>query len=81
MCAPAERERPQEFEHPAGAGAKVEQRVDRVRADCFADRRLDSFLRHMQGAHLVPIRRLRREIAGRLVRPGLANLGEPRPVP
>jgi len=46
-------ERPQEFEHPAGAGAKIKQRLDRVRADGFADRRLDSFLRNMQGTHLV----------------------------
>ena len=70
-------ERPQEFEHPAGAGAKIEQRLDRVRADGFADRRLDSFLRNMQGAHLVPVRRLRREIARRLSRASLADLVEP----
>ena len=34
----------------------------------------------MHGAHLVPVRRVRREIAGRLVGAGLADLGEPRAV-
>lgn len=77
---PPRGQRPQEFEHPAGAGAKIEERKDRARADCPADRGFDAFFRNMHGAHLVPVRRLRREITGRLVRAGLADLDEPRAV-
>ncbi len=59
-------QRPQEFEHPAGAGAKIEQRIDWTFADRLADRGLDALFRNMHGADLVPIRRLSGEIAGRL---------------
>ncbi len=72
--------RRQDFEHAAGAGAKIEHGVQRRGTDRLEDRSLDALLGKMHGAHFVPIGRVRGEVARRLVRARLAHLGEPRAV-
>ena len=73
-------ERGEQFEHAAGAGAEVEQRVKRRVADEREDRRLDALLGRMQGADAVPVGGALGEIGGGLLAPRLARDFEPRAV-
>ncbi len=66
-----------EFEHPAGARAKIEDGVQRRPADELRNGSFDPLLADMQRAKLVPIRRMGGEIAGCLLGAGAPNFREP----
>ena len=69
--APGERRR--QFEHPPGAGAKIEQGADRPGADHRHHRGLDPLLGGVQRANGVPVGGALREIGGGLAPAGLAG--------
>jgi hypothetical protein len=52
----------EQFEDTAGAGAKIEQRIDRLAAEQPDDGRVDLFVGGMQAAKLVPFGRIAAEI-------------------
>ena len=62
----ARRSRRQDFQHAAGAGAKIKHSVQRRGADGLKHRGLDALFGQVHGAHFIPIGRLRGEIASRL---------------
>ena len=71
------RPRAEKLEHAASASAEIEQVAVRLRADHGDQRRLNSLLRRVEGADLVPVGSALGEIGGRLPAPGLAHDFEP----
>ena len=69
----ARRARGEKLEHAPGAGAKIEQIAERLRADHVDERRFDPLLRRMQRADLIPIGGARGEIGRRLLAARLAR--------
>ena len=67
----------EQLQHPAGAGAEVEQRLHRGVADEVEDRRLDLRVGGVHGADAVPLGRLGGEIGRRLLAPRLARQLQP----
>jgi hypothetical protein len=57
------RARREQFEHPTGSGAEIEQGMDRRPSDQIGDSGLDPFLADMQRPDLVPIGRMGSEMA------------------
>ncbi len=66
-----------QFEHPAGAGAEVKQRTDRLRAECAADRLLDGDVSDVQLADAIPFGGVTTKIILRRGGAGGADGGEP----
>ncbi len=76
----ADGERREQLQHAAGAGAEIEEILDRRLADDLADRGLDALFGNMERAQFIPIRRMGGEIAGRLFGALAAHFGEPRTI-
>ena len=70
-------ERGDQFEHAAGAGAEVEDRVNAGVADEIEDRRLDALLRRVQRADVVPVGGAFCEVRRGLPAPRLAGDFQP----
>jgi hypothetical protein len=68
---------PDQFEHPAGAGAEIEERAKWRAGERGADLGLDGFIGHVQLADAVPLRRMAAEIGLRGRRPLRPHGGEP----
>ncbi len=66
----------EKFQHPAGAGAKIEEGAQRTAGKRLADRPLHPLLRHVEGAQPVPVRGVAAEEGLRLGRPLGPDLGE-----
>ncbi len=67
----------QQFQHPAGAGAGIQQIFDLAAGQLLQDRRFDVLVGRMQGADALPLRGIGLEIGRRGGGAGLAHMGEP----
>ncbi len=67
----------EQFEHPAGAGAEIEQRPDRLVGERRADRLLDGGVGDMELADAIPLRGMAAEIVLRGGSPRRAHRGKP----
>ena len=76
-CRAPARRRGEQFDHPAGAGADVDQAAERGLAERAATRRLDLALGDVERAQRVPIGGVAGEIAGRGGGAVGAHRGEP----
>ena len=70
--------RREQFQHPAGAGAGIQEILDRPRGQMARDGGFHIFFRRMQGADALPFRRIGFEIGGGRGGAGLAHMGQPR---
>ena len=66
----------EQFQHPPGAGAEIEQRAHRLVAERVDDRRLDRLVGGVQFADAIPLRGMGREIILRRLRARLAHGGQ-----
>ncbi len=66
-----------QFQHPAGAGAGVQEILDSIAGQAFGDCRLDILFRGMKRADALPLRRIGLEIGRRRRRALLAHMLQP----